>query len=586
MTEKLTNLIDNLSTQPGCYLMHDKNDNIIYVGKAKNLKNRVSQYFLRPQSGKVAAMVSNVDYFETIVTKNEAEAFLLEYNLIHKYLPKYNILLKDDAHYPYIALKKNGIPEIKISRKITDKNYTYFGPYPKAANAREMVDLMNTLFPLKKCNVLPNKPCLYLHLGQCKGWCINKISSEENKILIENVKEFLNGKTYEKELELKRKIKENSDNLNFELAKNYKTILDSIISVKTSQSIELNRDIDADIFAFVTRENYICLSMFVYRSGALLGKDVFIYEIFDNAVETAADLIFQYYQKNIIPKNIIVFNDELKDRLCKCYENVSIGKTKTYLDILNRILLNCDKSIQDYFLSARLDDNKVEVLEELQSLLKLENFPRYIELFDNSHISGSDAVSVSVAYVNGEPCKKLYRKYKLNNSNTQSDVDNMKEILSRKFKNYKESTIELPSLLLMDGGIAQVNIAKELLNQFELNIPVFGLYKNDKHQTEGIVSNDGESVILDRKSRLFMLLTSMQNEVHRFAITFFRKSHLKNYKKTILDDIEGLGRARKALIYDTYENINDLYKADLNELYQLLPKDVAEKLFEKLHKSL
>lgn len=586
MTEKLAKLIDNLSTQPGCYLMHDKNDNIIYIGKAKNLKNRVSQYFLRPQNGKVAAMVSNVDYFDTIVTKNESEAFLLEYNLVHKHLPKYNILLKDDAHYPYIALKKNGIPEIKISRKIYDKNFHYFGPYPKASYAREIVDLMNQLFPLKKCRVLPNKPCLYYHLGECLGWCINNISKEKNKELIDEVKEFLNGKTYEKELELRRNIKECSEELNFESAQKYKTILDSIEAIKTAQSIELNRDVDADIFAFVTRENYVCLSVFIYRNGALLGKNSFIYEIFEDATTTSSDLIFQYYQKNIVPKNIIVFNEDLKEKLCKYYENVSIGKSKTYLDILNRILINCDKSIQDYFLSARLDDNKIEVLEELQNILNLETFPKYIELFDNSHISGSDAVSVSVAYVNGEPCKKLYRKYKLNNSNTQSDLENMKEILSRKFKNYKESTLELPSLLLMDGGITQVNLASDLLNEFNLKIPVFGLYKNDKHQTEGIISNSGEKAILDRKSKLFMLLTSMQNEVHRFAITFFRKSHLKSYKKTILDDIEGLGKARKALIYETYENINDLYKADLNELYQLLPKEVAEKLFEKLHKTL
>ena len=586
MTEKLAKLIDNLSTQPGCYLMHDKNDNIIYIGKAKNLKNRVSQYFLRPQNGKVAAMVSNVDYFDTIVTKNESEAFLLEYNLVHKHLPKYNILLKDDAHYPYIALKKNGIPEIKISRKINDKNFYYFGPYPKASYAREIVDLMNQLFPLKKCRVLPNKPCLYYHLGECLGWCINNISKEKNKELIDEVKEFLNGKTYEKELELRKNIKECSEELNFESAQKYKTILDSIEAIKTAQSIELNRDVDADIFAFVTRENYVCLSVFIYRNGALLGKNSFIYEIFEDATTTSSDLIFQYYQKNIVPKNIIVFNEDLKEKLCKYYENVSIGKSKTYLDILNRILINCDKSIQDYFLSARLDDNKIEVLEELQNLLNLEIFPKYIELFDNSHISGSDAVSVSVAYVNGEPCKKLYRKYKLNNSNTQSDLENMKEILSRKFKNYKESTLELPSLLLMDGGITQVNLASDLLNEFNLKIPVFGLYKNDKHQTEGIISNSGEKAILDRKSKLFMLLTSTQNEVHRFAITFFRKSHLKNYKKTILDDIEGLGKARKALIYETYENINDLYKAELNELYQLLPKEVAEKLFEKLHKTL
>ena len=277
--------------------MHDKNDNIIYVGKAKNLKNRVSQYFLRPQSGKVAAMVSNVDYFETIVTKNESEAFLLEYNLVHKHLPKYNILLKDDAHYPYIALRKNGIPEIKISRKIHDKNYLYFGPYPKAKDAREIVDLMNQLFPIKKCNVLPKKPCLYYHLGQCNGYCIKEISSEENKKLIEEINLFLSGNTYQKENELRRKIKENSANLNFEAAQNYKNILDSIETLKTKQYMDLAKDVNADFFAFVTRENYVCISLFVYRDGALLGKDSFIYEIFESSVETVANLIFQYYQK-------------------------------------------------------------------------------------------------------------------------------------------------------------------------------------------------------------------------------------------------------------------------------------------------
>lgn len=586
MTEKLRILIDNLSTQPGCYQMFDKDNQIIYVGKAKNLKNRVSQYFLRPQNGKVAAMVSNVDHFETIVTQNEAEAFLLEYNLIHKYLPKYNILLKDDAHYPYIALRKKGIPEVKILRKTNDKNYQYFGPYPKASNAREIVDLLNQLFPLKKCHILPKKPCLYYHLGTCLGFCVKEIEDETNKNLLNEVKEFLEGKTYSKELELKRKIKENSENLNFEAAKNYKAILDAIVALKTNQSIELNKDIDADFFAFITRENYICMSLFVYRNGALLGKDSFIFEVFENDIENVSEIIFQYYQKNIAPKKIVVFNEELQEKLSNVFENVVIGKTKSYLDILNRILINCEKYMQDYFLSARLNDDKIDVLENLQKLTNLSKFPRYIELFDNSHISGADAVSVSVAYINGEPCKKLYRKYKLSNVNTQSDVDNMKEILSRKLKNFKENNSELPDLFLMDGGITQVNAASEIIDQFGLEIPVFGLYKNDKHQTEGLINNDGEKVVIDRKSKLFMLLTSMQNEVHRFAITFFRKSHLKNYKKDVLDDIKGLGKARKALIYETYENINDLYKADLNELCQLLPKEVAEKLFAKLHKTL
>lgn len=586
MTKELEVLIANLTTQPGCYLMYDENNVVIYVGKAKNLKNRVSQYFLRPQNGKVAAMVSHVDHFETIVTKNESEAFLLEYNLIHKYLPKYNILLKDDAHYPYIALKKKGIPEIKTLRKTKDKNYHYFGPFPRATDAKEIVKLMNQLFPLKKCQTLPKKPCLYYHLGQCLGYCINDVNEEISVNLIARVKDFLDGKTHEKEVELKKKIKEYSENLNFESAQNCKLILDSINNIKASQLVELNRDVDADFFAFITRENYVCLSIFVYRKGALLGKDSFVFEVFENEIENVSEIIFQYYQRNLLPGKIVVFNDELHEKLSEVYNNVVIGKTKTYLEILNRIVMNSEKFIQDYFMSARLTDDKIEILEELQKAANLTTFPRHIELYDNSHISGVDAVSVSVAYINGEPCKKLYRKYKLNNNKTQSDVDNMKEVLSRKFKSYKNGESTKPDLLIMDGGQSQVKIAKELLDSYDLDIQVFGLYKNDKHQTEGIVKENNEKIILDRKSKLFLMLTSMQNEVHRFAITYFRKSHLKNYKKTILDDIEGLGNARKALIYDTYENINDLYKADLNELCQLLPKEVAKKLFEKLHKTL
>lgn len=565
--------------------MFDKDDIVIYVGKAKNLKNRVSQYFLRPQTGKVAAMVKNIARFETIVTKNEQEAFLLEYNLIHKHYPKYNILLKDDKHYPYIALKKSGIPEVKIVRKTKDKRYLYFGPYPKASSAREVINLLNNLFPLKKCQVLPKKECLYYHMGLCLGYCINETSDEKMKEIFTDVKSFLQGKTFNKELELKNKIKEASENLNFELAQNYKTTLDSILNLKASQLMDLKSNVNCDCFAFVTRENYVCLSIFIYRNGVLMGKDSFIYEVFESEIDTVVSLIYQYYQIALKPDKIVVFNDLIKEKIDETFDNVVLGKSKTYLDILNRIIINCDKSIQDYFLSARLSDDKVETLEKLQNLLSLNSFPRYIELFDNSHISGTDAVSVSVAYVNGEPCKKLYRKYKLTNLNTSSDVDNMKEVLERRYKNLKENNLELPNLLLMDGGITQVGIAKDVLDKLSINIPIFGLYKNDKHQTEGIIDIKGNKYLLDSKDKLFLLLTSMQNEVHRFAITFFRKSHLKSYKKTILDDIPGLGKSRKALIYETYENINDLYKADLNELSQLLPKDIAEKLFEKLHKN-
>ena len=284
MTNKIKNLIETLPNNPGCYQMYDKNNQIIYVGKAKNLKKRVSQYFLRPQSGKVFEMVRNVDYFDYIITKNESEAFILEFNLIHKHMPKYNILLKDDKHYPYIALKKEGIIEVKLKRNIKDKNYVYFGPYPKSSFASEVIDLVNQLFPTKKCNFLPKKPCLYYHLGQCLGYCINNVSSDENKILYEKINSFLKGDTKEIENKLKSEIQKNNDNLKFEESIRYKKLLDAIEHVKTIQTVDFNSNENKDFFAYSSYNNYVCVSLFIYRNGMLLGKDQFVSEIFEDEV--------------------------------------------------------------------------------------------------------------------------------------------------------------------------------------------------------------------------------------------------------------------------------------------------------------
>lgn len=585
MNDKIKTLIDTLPNSPGCYQMYGKNNQIIYVGKAKNLKKRVSQYFLRPQTGKVFEMVRNVEYFDYIITKNESEAFILEFNLIHKHLPKYNILLKDDKHYPYIALKKEGIIEVKIKRNIKDKNYIYFGPYPRSSFASEVIDLVNQLFPTKKCNVLPKKPCLYFHLGQCLGYCINQIDENQNEKLFNKINSFLKGDSKEIEDKLKEDIQKNNDNLKFEESIRCKKLLDAIEHIKTIQTVDFNSNENKDFFAYSSYNNYVCVSIFIYRNGMLLGKDQFISEIFENEVQTASDLILQFYVNNIPPNEIYVFSKDVANNL-EGYLNCKVivpTKGKNY-DVLNKLLLNTNKSLEKYFNIQIINDKHKKSLIELENILNIKSC-EYIELFDNSHISGADAVSVSVAFINGEPCKKLYRKFKLSNHNTKSDVDNMREVLTRKYKRMLKEKTKLPDLILLDGGITQIRVAKEVFSELKIKIDVFGLYKNEKHQTEGIVDEFGNKHSLEKTSNLYLLLSLMQNEVHRFAITYFRSSHLNSYKKSIFDDIVGLGKVKKNLLYEIYPDLDHLKQASFDELTQILNKKVALSLYNKLHEN-
>lgn len=586
MNNKILEDIKLLSTSPGCYLMYDEFDKVIYVGKAKNLKNRVSQYFLLAHGGKVGAMVSHVDHFETILTSTESEAFVLELNLIHKYMPRYNILLKDDKHYPYIALKKKGIPEVKILRNTKNKNFQYFGPYPNSTSAYKIVQLINELYPLKKCRVLPKKPCLYYSLNQCLGYCINKIDDEVIENMNNEIRDFIKGKTYAKEQDIKEKIKFYSESLQFEQAKKYADLLKDISNIKSTQNVDLHDNKDRDFFAFVSRNGYLALSLLIYRDGTLLGKDVIISEIFDeeNEVETVNNLIFQYYENRDLPEEIIVYNEEIFDALKEVYPNkIRLSQKGKLYEILNILIKNASKSLDDYFISAKLDSKFEETLSNLANILSIK-FPTIIELFDNSHIQGSDAVGVSVSFVNGQPCKKLYRKYHLNNTNTQDDLTNMREVLTRRYSRMKQENTTRPDLILLDGGLTQLTIAKEILNMLELDIPVFGLFKNNKHETRGIIDENGNVFDIDPKSDVFYMITNMQNEVHRFAITFFRKSHRKNMVKSIIDDIPGLGEKRKNLIYETYKDLKNLEDASLDELAQILPLSIAEELFNKIHK--
>ena len=583
MTEKVKVAIPLLPRRPGCYLMKDKDDKVIYVGKAKNLYNRVSQYFLRPQVGKVAAMVSHVDHFETIITKTDKESFILEMNLIHQYYPRYNILLKDGKHYPYIALKKKNDPYLKIARNDFDKNYYYFGPFPTSSYAYSVIDLLNKLFPTRKCRNIKMEPCLYYHLGMCLAPCINKVSEEENDKLFNDIKSFLEGKNPEIAKNIKEKMAEAAENLEFEKANDLKKTLDAIEHVLAKQGVENKDHVDRDVFAYTTRNGYLSLAILTYRKGLLLVKESYIVEEFGDNTEQIADLIFQYYETHSLPKEILMNIEGVSEILSNLLDTkfVSVSKGK-FIELIEMANLNAVQSLDSHFMSARLTDDNSLLLEDLGNRLGIKT-PYRIELFDNSHIQGDAPVGAMVVFINGEPLKKMYRKFNIEGKEKRDDYASMKEVMTRRYSRLIEEEAEMPDLILTDGGLGQIHAGAEVMNELGLSIPVFGLFKNDKHQTKGLMDKEGNVISLEDNKSLFFLLVRMQDEVHRFAITFHHQKRSKNFTKSILDDIEGLGIKRKQLVLDHYTDIDSLRNATVEELSQYLPKDVAIRIKEKIN---
>ncbi|MBP5574390.1 MAG: excinuclease ABC subunit C [Bacilli bacterium] len=582
MKERIKTCIDNLKHLPGVYLMHDKDDKIIYIGKAKDLYKRVSQYFLRPQVGKVAKMAFEAEYFETIITNNEKEALILEMNLIQTHYPKFNILLKDGSHYPYIGLKKTGYPYLQIKRNTKDKGYDYFGPYPRSTSAYETIDLLNKIFPLRKCQNIPGTACLYYHLGQCLAPCINDISKEKEDAMREEIKSFMHGNNQSVMQDIKEKMLKASESLDYENAQEYKNILKAIEHINTPQLMESNDKKDRDIFAFSKREGYLSLAAILFRRGLLLDKKVYVVEEFDNSEEQVADLILQFYQNVPLPQEVIINNETVVDLLSDLIDSnvYSVSKGKLH-DLVLTAKENANNVLDEYFLSARLNDNKLSLLEELGNIINIKT-PLRIELFDNSHLQGSSPVGAVVVFINGEPAKKLYRKYKIEHEEARDDLKSMEEIVYRRYSRLKEEKQEMPDLILVDGGLNQINAADRALKKADVSINLFGLVKNDKHQTAGLMDQEGHIFDIENKN-IFFMLTRMQDEVHRFAITFHQSLRNKKMKTSLLDDIEGLGLKRKELINRAYPDISLLKEATVEELSQLLPKDVAEELFNKLH---
>ena len=564
--------------------MKDENGTIIYVGKAKSLLKRVKQYFTRPQVGKVARMVAEIRDFDIIETNTEKESLLLEISLIHRYYPKYNIMLMDDKMYPYIALKKKDDPYLKIARSDKEKGYYYFGPFPNSSQAYKMIDLLNKIYPLRKCRTIPNKPCLYYHLGQCLAPCIQKLDEQKSKEMVTSITKFLNGDTQDTISQLKGKMKEYASNLEFEKAQEYKKLIETIEGITSSQKIIFSDHVDRDIVSYSTREGYICICFLLYRKGVLLGKKYYVEEIEDDIHDLVENIIVQFYERHPdIPKELIVSDEEMISLLsetlgCKVL-SPSRGKKR---DLLSMALENAKQMLDQHFQTARLSDDVLLLLEELQKKLGLEKTPLDIELYDNSHTQGYEPVGAMVKYINGEKAPQMYRKYKITQPNPQDDLASMREVLTRRFTRLKQENAKMPDLIILDGGVTQCQIGLEVKEECGVDIPLAGLQKNDKHETDTLINADtGEEIPLERNSPLFFLLMRMQDEIHRYAITYHKGKRAKAVFKTIYDDIQGVGKKRKEKLLDLYPTMESLEGVSKSELLQLVPEEAAENILYK-----
>ena len=581
MNELIKTKIDNIPINPGVYLMKNINEEIIYVGKAKSLKKRVPQYFLRPHEGKTQKMVNDVVDFDVIITSNEREALILEMNLIHKYDPKYNILLKDDKTYPYIELTYDDHPFIKIARKIKNKKSTFFGPYPDSKAAYEILNLLNRIFPLRKCNKIPKEECLYYHMHQCLGPCIKNISKEDYDKVILDIKKIMKGDTKELVNSLKEEMYKYSNNLEFEKAKECKDTIDRIEYIISKQKVEFSDKKDRDVFAFHTKNGYISIAILMFNNGVLSLKDTKTFSYLEDENEALINFIYDFYQKHRLPKEIILppLNDlDLLEEILDV--KIIVPSRGLKFDLLQMAGENAIKAMEDQHMIKVIKEDKYNLLKTLGDLLNIE-IPRRIELIDNSHIQGDAAVGTVVVYVNGETSKNDYRKYKITNEDKKDDLSSMHEVLYRRYYRLLTEGGTVSDLLIVDGGYNQLKVAKDTLESlgFE-NVKIAGLVKDNNHRTRGLINDKGEEILLPNDHALLFFLTRMQDEVHRFAISFHHNLRSKSISTSFLDTIEGIGPKRKELLYKTFGSLKKIKEAPIEELTQYVPLSLAKRIKE------
>ncbi len=560
---------------------------IIYVGKAKKLKNRLSSYFRGTHTGKTAKLVSEIVDFEYMVVGSETEAFILEINLIKKYDPKYNILLRDDKSYPYIELLMDSVPKLSVVRNIHRKKRNrqhLYGPYPNVTAARNTVNLLNRMYPLRKCSTYAKKPCLYYHIGECLGYCTNKIEKDKIDHMVNDIIRFLKGdhslitKKIEEEMYLE------SSKMHYEKAKELKELLDYIEITLTRQKVEIGDSIDRDVWGYYIEKGYLSIQVFFIRGGKILERHSKIFPYVDEVSEEMTMYIAKFYEKNVIPPKEILVPEIINTELLSEYLGISVkipqkGEKKR---ILEMVLENAKIGLEEKFeLINRDEERTVLANEELADILNLKKLDR-IEIFDNSNLFGTFNVSGMVVFKNGRPSKNDYRKFKIS-IDQNDDYGTMREVMYRRYFRVLKDNLERPDLIIVDGGIGQMHIAREVLASLNMNIMVVGLKKDDKHSTSELLAYEPiEAIKIDKKSNLFYYLERMQDEVHNFTIHYHQQLRSKGSLESVLDMVEGIGTKRKKELLKKYKTITKLKSLTVEELTQILPENVAINLYQFL----
>ena len=574
-----------LPKSPGCYLMKDSSGTIIYVGKAKILKNRVTSYFVGQKTGKTKVLVSNIVDFEYIVTGSEKEALLLEINLIKKYDPKYNIIFRDDKQYPYIMLSLSDAPTLEVIRpnkKSKRKNVKLFGPYPNSIAARKIVHLLNRMYPLRKCKTFKSKPCLYYHIGECLGYCQKNVDKEKIDNMINEITSFLNGGYSEIKKKIENEMYEASEKLNFEKAKEMKEALDYIDVLLEKQKIDLSDNVNRDIFNYYVYKDYISIQVLHSRGGKLVERDSYIYELNEDENDVLLSFIISFYENTTdYPKEVLVpgsiDSSLLSDSLGIRVLSPSRGPKQKLILMAKE---NAKIKVEEKFDLIKNDlDRSIHANEELSKLLN-RNIHR-IESFDNSHLFGTYTVSGMVVYINGKKSTKDYRKYKII-SDAKDDYHLMKEVVLRRYKRVIDDNLQRPDLILTDGGIIQINATKEVLDSLNLDIPVYGMKKNDKHRICALVDSNSNEIEIEKNSNLFHYLEQISEEVHRFAISYHKEIRSKGSLESVLDNVPGIGKVRKKNLIKEFRSVNNIKNAKEEDLKKILPEAQAKLLLDYL----
>lgn len=579
-----------LPAKPGCYLMKDRHGTIIYVGKSKTLKNRVRSYFTGAHDQKTQRLVQEIEDFEYIVTSSELDALILEMNLIKQYDPKYNVMLKDDKSYPYLKITAERHPRLLITRKVKKDKGKYFGPYPNVIAARETKKLLDRIYPLRKCNNPPGRPCLYHHMGQCFACSEHPPEREAYDKIIQDITRFLQGGYHDIKKDLSKKMLEASEELNFERAIELRDQIQHMEIVMEQQKMILNDHVDRDIFGFSYDKGWMCVQVFFVRQGKLIERDVSVFPFFGEAAEAFNTFIGRFYlhENHLLPKQIFVpigIDSELLQDLLEVDVHTPFrGSKKRLVDLAMK---NAEISLNEKFSLIECDEERtVLAMEKLGEALNIVT-PHRIEAFDNSNIQGTDPVSAMVVFIDGKAEKKEYRKYKIRDVEGPDDYATMREVVRRRYTRVLKENLPLPDLIVVDGGKGQMSAAIDVLeNQLGLDIPVCGLVKDDRHKTSELLYGDPPSVVpLSRKSQEFYLVQRIQDEVHRFAITFHRQLRGKSIFQSELDKVPGVGEKRRVLLLRHFKTLDEIKQASISDITRLgIPRNVAEGILSQLNK--